>query len=161
MNLSRRGEEQRRGLAMKLKWLVPTIGALAIIGTLSVPAEAQRRSPLRPDYDRRDYQRNDRWDYQRNDRRYGVSNARERNMAQRANAIERRARDLYRSGRLSRDHLERTLDKLNRVQYDADRRGVLSRDRVQANMRYLNQVENTLNEWSRADSRGGRYRPRR
>ena len=137
---------------MKRKWFVPVLGILALIGTLGVPAEAQRRSPLRPDSQRRNYQRNT--------RPSGATSARERQMVQRANAIGLRARQLHRNGRLSREHLNRTLDKLKRVQNDANRPGRLSNDRIQANMRYLNQVENTLQEWSRADSRGGRVRRR-
>ncbi|MGV3720471.1 MAG: hypothetical protein ACO1SX_06125 [Actinomycetota bacterium] len=125
---------------MKLKWLAPALGALTIIGLTGIPAEAG--STLRRDSNYR----------QRNERQIG-ENPRSRQLGSRADAIARRARELHRQGRLSADHRDRTIEKLQRVRSDArdgDREG---RSRVQANDRYLDQVENTLNEWSRADSR--------
>lgn len=121
---------------MKLKWLAPALGVLTIIGVAGVPAQAG--TPLRRDSSYR----------QRN-----VENVRSRQLGARADNIARRARELHRQGRLSADHRDRTIEKLQRVRSDArdgDREG---RSRVQANDRYLDQVENTLNEWTRADSR--------
>jgi len=88
-------------------------------------------------------------------------NGRNQQLGARADRIAQRARELYRSGRLSADHRDRTIEKLQRVRSDARDRNRESRNRVQANDRYLDQVERTLNEWAAADSRGNRIRPRR
>jgi hypothetical protein len=123
---------------MKLKWLAPALGALTIIGLTGAPAEAGHDSRWRPNSGYR----------QRT-----LETTRSRQLGSRADAIARRARELHRQGRLSADHRDRTIDKLERVRSDARDGDRESRDRIQANDRYLDQVENTLNEWTRADSR--------
>lgn len=97
--------------------------ALAMLAPFAAPAQAQV-------WRGNDY-RNGRYNrYERNDR-YG-------SLQNRADQIATRARRMHQSGRLTRDHLDRTLDKL---------------DRNRLNANWLNQVENTLEEWSRSDSR--------
>jgi hypothetical protein len=80
------------------------------------------------------------------------TDSRKQELVDRAAQIRRRARALFESGRLSRDHYDRTLVKFDRIREDTRERDVLRADRFRANMDYLDQVENTLNEWSRADS---------
>lgn len=127
---------------MKLQFLAPLALTIAWLGgTIPVSADHQR-----PRYSRSD------------------SGRRDEALENRAQSISRRAHDLYNRGSLSRDHLERTLAKLDRVIDDVDGNGRISNDRFQSHMRWMSQVEDTMHEWSRADSgrgeRGRRLRRR-
>jgi len=135
---------------MKRLWIAPAALALSFMGIAAVPASAQSRAQY-VQYNR---------DRTRNlDLR---TDSRKQELLDRAAQIRRRARDLYESGRLSRDHYQRTLVKFDRIRDDTRERDVLRMDRFRANMDYLDQVENTMNEWSRADSgRRGTERWRR
>jgi hypothetical protein len=132
---------------MKRLWIAPAVLAFTVAGIAAVPASAQPKAP-----------RAQHVQFNRNrDRNLDIrTDSRKQQMLDRAAQIRRRARDLYQSGRLSRDHYDRTLAKFDRIRDDSRERNVLRPDRFRANMDYLNQVENTMMEWSRAD--GGRRR---
>jgi hypothetical protein len=122
---------------MRTRWILPAAAGLLLIAGSAPTLSAGQRPGV--------------WRQQ---------NVRRGEIAERADQIADRARQLHRSGRLSRDHYDRTLAKLDRRwEVSSDRR--VNPDRFRADMRYLDQVENTLNEWSNADERGGRWRPRR
>ena len=119
---------------MKLKLLAATLLAASTITAGAMPAAAQlRRSTSEYRYRMRDFDRTD---------------TRKREMVDRAEQIADRARRLYDSGRLSRDHFDRTMVKFDRIWDDARERNALRSDRFRANMDYLDQVEETLNAWS-------------
>lgn len=136
---------------MKRLWIAPAVLAFTAVGIVAIPANAQPKAP------RAQFVQFDR----RRDRNLEIrTDTRKQEMLDRAAQIRRRARDLFESGRLSRDHYERTLVKFDRIREDARERNVLRADRFRANMDYLDQVENTMMEWSRADS-GRRFDRRR
>lgn len=127
---------------MKRTWIAPAALALSVLGMASaVPASAQPRAR---------YVQDSRYRTRELDLR---TDSRKQELVDRAAQIRRRARDLFESGRLSRDHYDRTLVKFDRIREDTRERDVLRADRFRANMDYLDQVENTLNDWSRADGR--------
>lgn len=130
---------------MKHLWIAPAALALSVMGSVAVPANAQPRAQL-VQYNR----------YRTRDLDVRTD-SRKQEMLDRAAQIRRRARDLYESGRLSRDHYDRTLAKFDRIRDDTRERDVLRADRFRANMDYLDQVENTMMEWSRADSGNRRF----
>lgn len=137
---------------MKRMWIAPAAFLLSSIGFAALPASAEPPSP------RVQYVQNYRYRTRDLDVR---TDTRKQEMLDRAAQIRRRARELHDSGRLSRDHYDRTLAKFDRIQDDARGRDVLRADRFRANMDYLNQVENTMMEWSRADSGRRRTEGRR
>ncbi|HEU4751497.1 MAG TPA: hypothetical protein VFU47_00215 [Armatimonadota bacterium] len=108
---------------MVTKLIVPITLALTVLAGAAAPALARDHR-----YDRT--HRSAR--YYRTGRYY-----RDRNFSGDRQRVADRARRLYREGRLSRDHYERTLDKLNQ-------RGGAD---------WTNQVDNTLSKWSRSDRR--------
>src|SRR5688500_20168614 len=111
---------------MKLKLMAPLALAIALlVGTAPVLADHERPRYRRTDGARRDVE-----------------------LEERARSISRRAHELYKRDRLSRDHLERTLAKLERVFDDVDRNGRVSNDRYHADMRVMAQIEDTPTEWS-------------
>ena len=123
---------------MKLKLLAATLLAASTLTAGAMPAAAQLRRPTSEyRYRMRDFDRTD---------------TRKREMVDRAEQLADRARRLYESGRLSRDHFDRTMVKFDRVWEDARERDTLRSDRFRANMDYLDQVEETLNAWSRSTS---------
>jgi hypothetical protein len=123
-------------------WIAPAALALSVLGMgmAAAPVSAQPRPHL-VQYDR----------YRTRDLDLRTD-SRKQEMVDRAAQIRRRARDLYESGRLSRDHYDRTLAKFDRIREDLRERDVIRGDRARANLDYLDQVENTMMEWSRADS---------
>lgn len=125
---------------MKRSWIAPAALALSVMGIAAVPASAQPKAK---------YVQYNRYRTRGLDVR---TDSRKQEMLDRAAQIRRRARDLFESGRLSRDHYDRTLAKFDRIREDARERDVIRGDRARANMDYLDQVENTMMEWSRADS---------
>jgi len=130
---------------MKRGWITPAALALSVMGIAAVPASAQPKAQFVQ------YNRHRSRDLEVR------TDSRKQEMLDRAAQIRRRARDLYESGRLSRDHYDRTLAKFDRIREDTRERDVIRGDRARANMDYLDQVENTMMEWSRADS-GRRHR---
>jgi hypothetical protein len=147
---------------MKLRTLIiPATLSLAVLGAAVAPATAAPRDRRAADLYRGagvfDYNRSDsRYDYSdrydRRDRRYNDRDS--DGLIRRADQVRREANRLYESGRLSRDHRDRTIDKLDRV-YSSGR-GV-SGSRHRADMEWIEDVRETMHEWSRADS-GRRYR---
>jgi hypothetical protein len=102
------------------KLIIPAMLSLAVLSTLAAPADARNRR--RRDYS--GYRYSSRYDG------YGYGGSSRGRVAERA---ER----LYRSGRLSRSHYERTMDKLERG----------------GGPGWTSQVDNTLGKWSRSDRR--------
>jgi len=76
---------------------------------------------------------------------------RKQQLADRAEEVARKAETRYQRGNLSRDHLDRTLVKLDRIWNDLDRDDRMSADRFRANMDHLERAEQTLNDWTEAD----------
>jgi hypothetical protein len=130
---------------MKLKLIATALLAASTITAGVAPASAQFRRSTN--------------EYSRRTRDFDRTDQRKREMVDRAEQISERARTLYQNGRLSRDHYNRTMVKFDRIWDDAKDRDALRGDRFRANMDYLDQVENTLNAWSRSNSRRDeRYR---
>ena len=119
-------------------------------------ADLYRRAGV-VDYDRYDYDRSDR--YEGRYRRAGRGDVSADALIRRADQVAREAERLYESGRLSRDHRDRTLDKLQRV-YSNARGGYVTASRYEADMDWIEGTRDTMYEWSRAN-RGTRYRRRR
>lgn len=101
-----------------------------------------------------------RWDRIEDDRYYrsdydrrGNWGGRRDEMVQRAARIRNRADNLYRQGRLSREHRDRVYEKLERIRDDVRGRGRVDSRRVEANERWMDSVERDLENWSRSDSR--------
>jgi hypothetical protein len=128
--------------------------AVTLMGASAASAQVYRDRDGR--YDRDRYERSGRFDrgdrYQRqnwDDRGYS-NNQRRTQLDRRADQIAQRARNLHRNGRLSRDHMERTLEKLQRVRSTVRNNSRIDDRRFQADIRWLDQVERTMEQWSRA-----------
>ena len=134
-------EPGTREVGQMLKWLAPAALAVTLLGTAVAPAQAQR-------YDR----------YDRGRISARQDDFRDR-LVDRAREIENRAQRLFHNGRLSRSHLDRTLAKLTRVHRDVRGNDRIDRQRFDADMRWLDDVENTMQEWARAED--GRRNVRR
>lgn len=128
-----------------LKRLLPAVLAAAMLIGAALPVLADHRDRGRDRGDRGS--------------RVRARSGHRGEMGARADRIARRAENLYDEDRLSRDHLDRTLAKLDRVWGDTENRGRQGRQggqRIQANQQWLDEVEETLQEWSRSDSRSSR-----
>jgi hypothetical protein len=101
------------------KWIIPAGLALAVLGVDAAPAMARHRNG-RPHY-----------------RVQGSRQHLRSNWGPRRQQVADRAARLYQSGRLSRDHYDRTLAKL-----DQD-----------GGPGWVEQVDDTLTEWSRSTRR--------
>ena len=121
-----------------MKWIAPLALCAAILGPAVAPAAAQDRY----------------FDY---GRRHNVQ--RRDDLSSRADAIRDNARRMFDNGNLSRDHLDRTLSKLDRIYSDSRDRTRIAGDRYDADQRYMDDVENTLNKWR--DSDRSHFRRRR
>jgi hypothetical protein len=122
-----------------------------------------RDGTYRDGYYRSDYYRNGQYRYQdgrtwngnRRVVRRADPNGNRGRLAQRAETIAERAESMFRSGDLTRDHFERTLDKLNRVWSRVENGDRVDQSEFNSDMRWLDQVDETLREWSASDSRRG------
>jgi hypothetical protein len=136
-------EDDKTGRVDDMKRLVATL-ALSIIGLGAVaapPAMAQQRRWVR-----------------------AAESDRRAELRERIRDISDQAERSYRNGRLSRDHYNRTLAKLDRSRNELKEGDQLTRAEFDRQMRWLDEVEETLRDWrdSRADDRvnGRRVRGR-
>src|SRR5690349_15732419 len=129
-----------------LKRLIPAALSLAVMGSAAAPALARHRRDRDDNVYYGDrYYNSDRYDnsdrYYNSDRynngRYNNGRYYRRDFGANRQRVADRATRLYQEGRLSRDHYERTMDKLNQ----------------RGGSDWANQVDDTLSQWSRSDSR--------
>lgn len=118
-----------------VKWIAPAVLSMAVLGGMTVPAHADR--------------------YDRNIpvRRAELRDNYRGEQARRLDDLTARINQLYSDGRLSRDHRDRALDKLQRVRRDVRSRSRFDDDRYQANMDWLDSVSQDVDNWSSGDSR--------
>lgn len=113
-----------------MKWIAPLALCAAILGPAVAPAAAQDR-------------------YYDNGRQHNAQ--RRDDLSTRADAIRDNARRMFDNGNLSRDHMNRTIDKLDRIYSDSRNRTRIASDRYDSDQHYMDDVENTLNKWRDSD----------
>ena len=117
-----------------IKWIAPTIMALSLVGGIAAPVHA------------------DRFDRNIPVRRADDMNNRRVDQARRLEDLTSRINNLYSQGRLSREHRDRALDKLQRVRDDVKHRDRFDSDRYRANQDFMDGVSRDVDNWSSADS---------
>lgn len=122
------------------KWIAPTVMALSVLGGIAAPVHADRFDRNIPVH------RADDMDNRRGEQ------------ARRLEDLTARINNLYSEGRLSREHRDRALDKLQRVRDDVKHRDRFDSDRYRANQDFMDNVSRDVDNWSRSDrGRGDRH----
>ena len=138
------------------RWMAPLAVLFTISGGVAAPAEAQRYNSERYNSQRYNSSYRDQFAERFRAQNYSQRSERHRALAQRAENLARRADRLFRDGRMSREHRDRTFERLERTERLLDEDRSLSTGQYDAEMRWLDRVEDVMGQWS--DSDRDRYR---